>query len=148
MKHKRLLEGIIFFLFLFWIYAAVVKLADISLWKFRLLEQPFSDAFAEPLAWGLPLLEFVIAALMISGRTVKWGLYAGAGLLAVFSGYIGMILLNVFSHVPCSCAGIVKHFGWADHLIFNIAILTVTIYAIFQVNKPQSDITPSEVQLS
>ncbi len=52
MKQKRLLEGIIFFLFLFWIYAAVVKLADISLWRFRLREQPFDDMFAEPLAWG------------------------------------------------------------------------------------------------
>lgn len=137
-----------FFLFLFWIYAAVVKLADISLWRFRLREQPFDDVFAEPLAWGLPVLEFVIAALMISARTVKWGLYMGAALLVVFSVYIGMIQLNFFSHVPCSCAGIVKSFGWTDHLIFNMVILAVTIYTIFRINRMQSGSALSSVQLS
>ncbi|WP_298715070.1 MauE/DoxX family redox-associated membrane protein [uncultured Chitinophaga sp.] len=148
MKQKRLLEGIVFFLFLFWIYAAVVKLADISLWRFRLKEQPFDDMFAEPLAWGLPILEFVIAGLMISARTLKWGLYMGAVLLGVFSVYIGMIQLNFFSHVPCSCAGIVKAFGWTEHLIFNGVILGVTIYTILRINRMQSDTAPATVQLS
>ncbi|WP_341837932.1 MauE/DoxX family redox-associated membrane protein [Chitinophaga pollutisoli] len=148
MKQKKLLESIVFFLFLFWIYAAVVKLADISLWRFRLKEQPFDDVFAEPLAWGLPVLEFVIAALMISARTVKWGLYMGAALLVVFSVYIGMIQLNFFSHVPCSCAGIVKSFGWTEHLIFNLVILAVTMYAILRINRMQSGPAPSLVQLS
>lgn len=136
------------FLFLFWIYAAVVKLADISLWKFRLLEQPFPDVFAEPLAWGLPILEFVIAGLLISARTVKWGLWMGAGLLGAFSIYIGMIQLKLFSHIPCSCAGIIKSFGWTEHLLFNLVILAITIYAILQVNKPQSDFVPTEAQIS
>lgn len=148
MKHKRLLEGLIFFLFIFWIYAAVIKLADISMWRFQLREQPFSDTLTDPLAFGLPALEFVIAALLISKKTLKLGLYASALLLIVFSGYIGLIQLNFFNHIPCSCAGIIKSFGWTEHLIFNIAILTLTIIAIFQIKRPQSDLATLGVQLS
>lgn len=148
MKHKRLLEGLVFFLFIFWIYAAVIKLADISMWRFQLREQPFADALTDPLAFGLPALQFVIAALLISKKTLKWGLYSGALLLVIFSGYIALIKLNFFEHVPCSCAGIIRSFGWTEHLIFNIAILILTIIAIFQIKRPQSDLATLGVQLS
>lgn len=130
MKTKHILELISFAIFLMFVYAAGSKLIDYKLFVFQMNMQPFDDKYTNILAFGLPILEFIIAALLIFKRTLLTGLWLSLILMIFFTGYIVLIELNYYGTVPCSCGGIISKLSWSQHLIFNLFFVLISIIGI------------------
>lgn len=119
MKYKIVVEIISSLFILLFVYTAVSKWLDYHSFQNVLKQSSLMGSFAAVAAWLLPLLELGIAGLLFFGPTRKAGFYAAGGILIVFTGYIGYMLL-FSSRLPCSCGGVLKYLSWRSHLLFNM----------------------------
>lgn len=125
-------------LIILWIYAAGSKLMEYNSFKHQLSLQHFPSNTAETLAWLLPSIEILIAGLLTATNTIKYGLFASASLLIIFTIYIALIITDIYDKAPCSCGGVLSMLSWKSHLIFNISFLSInawTIYTFYQKRK-------------
>jgi len=114
---------------LLFVYAAVSKLLDFENFQVQLGQSPLLGAFAGYLAWGIPAIELIIAAVLSWSRFRKGGLLCAFGLMVMFSIYIHLIL-NYSSYVPCSCGGILEKMNWTEHFYFNIGFCLLALLAL------------------
>ncbi|AWW33043.1 hypothetical protein DN752_04320 [Echinicola strongylocentroti] len=122
-----------------WSYSGLEKLInwDGSLAAFH--NQPFPDGLAERLAYAVPVIELVLAVLLLTSTLRWWGLLGSVMVLSVFTTYIGLVWWNVFERVPCNCAGFLESMGWTGHLYFNGLMLLLGTIAL----KLASHISPT-----
>ncbi|GGH80610.1 hypothetical protein GCM10011379_51730 [Filimonas zeae] len=131
MKRKEIwLEIISWMLFILFVYTATTKLIDYKLTLSNLDGQPFSRKFSPFLAFGLPVIEFAIAGLLIFKKTMLSGLWSFLMLMLVFTGYIILIKLNFYGRVPCSCGGIISKLNWTQHLYLNLFFIALAVTGI------------------
>ena len=135
MKSHSVLSVITSLLILLFIYAAVSKWLDFDRFQRQMQLQalPLFLRFSAP--WFLPPLELVTGLLLLYQRTRRTGLYFALALLATFSIYILLALLQVYPRVPCSCGGVLKYMGWRTHFFFNLFFLLLTLVGIFLENR-------------
>ncbi|WP_343701388.1 MauE/DoxX family redox-associated membrane protein [Chitinophaga sp.] len=145
MTRKWTLESITMLLFILFTYAAGSKLANYKLFLFQMDAQPFDNQYTLPLAVGLLLMEFAIAACLIFKRTIKAGLWASLSMLIAFTAYIILIKLNYFGSIPCSCGGVIERLSWTQHLFFNLFFIGINIAGIVLYKLPPS--APQQPQL-
>ena len=126
---KVILELICLLYILLFVYAAVSKLLDFENFQVQLGQSPLLSAFAGWLSWGVPLVELLIALLLLIQRLRFIGLLAAFSLMVMFTTYI-IIILNFSSFVPCSCGGILEKMGWTEHLMFNIVFVVLAAVGI------------------
>jgi putative oxidoreductase len=129
------LEIIIFSLILLWIYTATSKLLSFSHFKVQMAAQTLPGWFSSILVYALPALEIAAASLLLISRTRLAGLYLSFGLMALFTGYVGLVIINFYGRVPCSCGGILRLFGWKEHFVFNLIFLLLTVSGIYIANR-------------
>ena len=120
---------------LLWVYAAVSKLIEFRHFEKEMLNQVFPVWMAHALIFILPAAELFAAILLIQERTLKLGLFLSEFLLIVFTGYVMLVYLHLFSRIPCSCGGILQHLKWGPHLVFNIIYLLITTSAILTLSQ-------------
>jgi putative oxidoreductase len=120
----------IFLFILLFVYAAASKLLVFGLFRGQLYNQDFPHWMADILVYALPALELITVALLCVPRTQKRGLLLFLMLMAVFTGYIALVMLHFWDRVPCSCGGILSHMGWGTHLAFNCLFLLLALAAI------------------
>lgn len=131
LKSKRLILEITAILYVFLLsYAAMNKALDFEKFKVELGQSPLLSAFAGWISWGVLIVEFVIAILLLFPKTRLKALYAGFSLMAMFTAYI-FIMLSFSSFLPCSCGGILEKMSWKQHLLFNIAFLLLAGFALW-----------------
>ncbi len=118
-----ILRIITYCLALLFLYAAANKLLDYQKFTVQIGQSPILLGYAGFIAWFIPAIEIVITLLLMFPKTLLIGLYASFGLMAMFTGYI-VVILNFAERVPCSCGGILDKMGWHEHLIFN-SIFTI-----------------------
>jgi len=117
---KRYAVEIICLLYiLLFVYAAVTKLLDFENFQVQLGQSPLLSVFAGWVSWLVPIVELIIALLLIVQKSKAAGLLMALSLMTMFTAYI-YIILNYSSFVPCSCGGILEKMSWRVHLIFNI----------------------------
>ncbi|WP_057937905.1 MauE/DoxX family redox-associated membrane protein [Algoriphagus resistens] len=128
-------------LILLWIYTGMDKLIR---WKdsqnaFR--NQTFPAELAEVLAYAVPLVELLIAGLLLFSISRWWGYLSSILLLTVFTTYVGLIWVGAFPRVPCNCAGIINSMGWAEHFMVNSLFITLAIIGLYQtaLKKPKAN---------
>lgn len=124
-------------------YAALSKLANYGQSLQEMRNQVFPSLLAGMLTWMVPLGELLTAALLLSRRTQRTGLWAAVLLLAVFSTYIAVVLTGVFGRVPCSCGGILGNMGYGAHLVFNGCFLAAGCYGLHLSKRPPPPATPN-----
>lgn len=91
--------------------------------------------FANILAIAVPVIEIVIAILLINKKTKLVGLSASVFLLMLFTGYI-IAMLKFSDNIPCSCGGIISMLGWKGHIVFNLIFLVLALAStFFEFNK-------------
>lgn len=135
-KKKEIAVDIISALFvLLFLYAALTKLMDYQKFVVQLGQSPMLTPIAEFMAWLVPAVEIVIAALLMIPRTRYLGLCASTWLMAAFSTYIVIITQYAF-YVPCSCGGILNSLGWTEHFIFNLVFVALGIAGIILHQSP------------
>lgn len=130
MKWKRFFVQLVCWLFiLLFLYAAASKLMEFGKFNLQLAQSPLLTDYAGVLAWLVPGVEIIIAGLLAFDRTKRVGLYAGGGLMVLFTVYIYLIM-NFADHVPCSCGGILEKMTWEQHFWFNVGFVVLGLIAL------------------
>ncbi|MFV8341064.1 DoxX family protein, partial [Flavobacterium sp. XS2P39] len=124
-----LIETVSLLYVLLFIYAAGSKFLDFENFQVQLGQSPLLSAFAEWVAWGVPVMELLISVLLIFPRYRLVGLFAAFNLMVMFTTYI-IIILNFSSFIPCSCGGILEKLGWTEHLVFNLVFILLAAAGI------------------
>ncbi len=97
---------------------------------YAMRNQPFSRTVNNFLAHALPLAEIIAVILLVINTTRLLGLYLSLLLMTLFTGYVLVVLLDLFGRIPCSCGGVIELLGWKEHLVFNVFFLLISIAAI------------------
>lgn len=134
MKRTVSIEIISSLLILLFVYTAVSKLLDYSVFQSQLSRSPLIGFMAGSIAWALPAAELAIAAMLFVPQTRLWGLYSSFALVALFTLYIGYMMAFVTNR-PCSCGGVLKQMTWGQHLVFNIFFTLLALAGIWLLKK-------------
>lgn len=126
---------------LLFVYAAVSKLLDFENFQVQLGQSPLLSAFAGYVAWIVPMVELLIAVLLVIPVYRKIGLLAGYVLMVMFTAYI-YIILHYSSFIPCSCGGVLEKMSWNEHLIFNVVFVLLAGLGYFLIPKVHHIDTP------
>lgn len=86
--------------------------------------------YAALIAWSVPVAETIVSLLLIYPYTHRWGLYGFTGLMIVFTLYIGSMLLWA-ERLPCYCNLIIEKLSFGQHLVFNLAFICLSIFALW-----------------
>lgn len=108
-------------------YTAISKLADIQLYTHDMHKQPMAGWLATLLVWLIPSIEISLVVLLLRSRTRGLGFWLSAGMLAVFTMYVVLVLARAFGSIPCSCGGLVRTFTWQQHLWLNAGFFLVAV---------------------
>ncbi len=127
---RYFVKAVSIFLALLFIYAAASKLFDFEAFQVQLAQSPLLSAYAGIISYGILIIEFAVAFMLLIPNSNRLGLYASIGLMSAFTLYIYLIL-NYSDFVPCSCGGILEKLGWTEHLIFNICFLVLAIIGLY-----------------
>lgn len=112
-------------------YTAAAKLLDLKRFESELGNQVLPSWSVPVLLWLIPAAELAVVLLITSAKFRLAGLFGAAALMAVFTGYMGLVLLNVFDRVPCSCGGVLKSMDFEVHFVFNLFFLLLSITGIW-----------------
>lgn len=137
MKKEITILSISLLLVLLFAYAGAVKLADFQTFSVQLSKSPLISDYSRSIAWLLPVLELIIAALLITDRMRMFALYSSFFLMLTFTIYL-IYLLNYSYYIPCSCGGILGDLSWNAHIIFNLFFVTISAAGVLMINKKTS----------
>jgi len=118
-----------------WIPVTVDKLTSFDSFKAGMLKQPLPVSLTTFLAYTIPVLELFTVLLLVFKKYRRWGFYFSLGLLALFTGYVGLALLGVWAKMPCGCGSVISGMSWPAHLLFNTSFLILNAYGIYLLNK-------------
>ena len=127
--YQNITKGIGFLFIVLFVYTATSKLLDIEQFQLQLLRFPYISKYAYWIAWGVPIVELVIAGLYLIPKLILTALYASLLLMSAFLAYI-ILVLNFSDYFPCSCGGIMSTMGWKDHIIFNAVFIALALLGI------------------
>jgi len=126
---KVIVDIICYAFFILFLYAASSKLLDYEKSELQMSKSPIITDFAFILVWLVPLIEIIIATMLVIPRTTMLALYASLGLMSLFTAYI-IAILYFTDNIPCSCGGVLEKMSWDQHLIFNIIFMVLAVTAI------------------
>lgn len=131
MKNQWLIRPLTASLMLLFVYTALSKLSDYEGFGRQLAKQPVPDWSVATLQWAIPATELAIVLLLFRAKNRLAGLYGSAALMLVFTGYMGLVLLNFFDRVPCSCGGVLRTMDFKEHFFFNLFFLLLSVCGIW-----------------
>lgn len=129
MNARTLIACISYALFFLFVYAALNKLISFNYYLYDLKRSPLLQAVALPLAIVVPAAELLVAGLLISNKTQRYGLRGSVLLMAMFTLYV-IYVLGFTKERPCTCGGIIRALTWPQHLAFNITFLVLALLAL------------------
>lgn len=127
------------------VYTALAKLINPPAFYATINDIPIVKPFASFLTYAVPATELFISLLLVFNtvtigkrkiQTRKIGLIAGGTLMALFTGYIGL-MLSLYDKLPCSCGGFVSELSWTAHIYFNLAFVGLAIWALLLYKRMQ-----------
>lgn len=135
MKQKDLTVYLSLPLIALFAYTAISKLQDVALFRKAMLNQPLPEALSSQLVWAVPLLELLAVGLLLYRPLQRWGFALASLLMALFTGYVALILLGQFGYIPCSCGGILESLSWEQHLFLNLLFLVLSLSGLALATK-------------
>lgn len=132
----KITEGISYLFVALFVYTASSKRMNLTAFDKVLSRSPLIAHFNELVAWVIPLIEILIAVLLIIPLTKRMGLYAALGLMVIFTGYLGYMILSMTSQeLPCSCGGVISLLSWQQHVWFNLGFIGLGIIGLILYRK-------------
>ncbi|WP_268225207.1 MauE/DoxX family redox-associated membrane protein [Sinomicrobium oceani] len=129
-RHGGIVVEVICFLFVvLFAYTGLVKLLGHERFVIVIFDSPLLTDFAGLLAWAVPIVELMVAVMLVIGRLRLLGLYASFSLMVIFTGYI-IAILNFSEKIPCACGGVLEKMSWTQHLFFNIGLTLLALVGI------------------
>jgi uncharacterized membrane protein YphA (DoxX/SURF4 family) len=147
MKRNTLIEIIAWLFVILFLYTGISKLMEYAVFKEQLSTSPIIGQIASIVAWGLPLIEFIVSLLLFFPRYRLKGLYAALVLMVLFTCYV-IAILTFSDKLPCSCGGVLEQLSWQGHLIFNSAFIALAIIAIILNRRTRQTTSSSGNMLS
>lgn len=117
-------------LIILFVYTGLNKLMDHETFISQLRKSPFMQWGPDFVSYAIPIGELLLALGLIVKKTRMLALFGSFFLMAMFTGYI-WIMLTYANDLPCSCGGIIGMMSWNAHLIFNGIFTVLTAIAIF-----------------
>lgn len=112
-------------------YTAISKVYDWHGTRNGLYNQIFPAWMAEGLLYGLPLLELIVAGMLVIPRWRRMGFLISLVLLSLFSIYVAVVMTGIFGRIPCNCGGVIGSLGWGQHLLFNLVFLGLAGFGVW-----------------
>lgn len=119
------------------IYTAYAKTVDHARFLNGLENVHIISGFALVISFLVPIVEIIVAALLLIPVTAKQGLYSFIAVMAIFTGYIISALIWE-KKLPCHCGGVIERLSWSQHIWFNIAFIAIAIFALWLNNLNKS----------
>lgn len=120
-----------------WLYASVIKLADMRKFRNALSLQVFPKWIGFILACTLPFLELGLAGALIYQPFRLYGMYTSLLLMTVFTIYTGGAAFEFYRQYPCPCGGIFTRMGWKKHFKVNLVFTVLAFIAILLMSSIQ-----------
>lgn len=134
MKKTTIIEIIVLLYTILFLYTGISKLMEYGLFKEQLEASPILAPAATLVARGLPMVEFLLVALLVVPRWRLKGLYASTALMIAFTIYvIGIMIFN--DQLPCTCGGIISQLSWGQHIVFNSAFIVMGMAGVILEKK-------------
>lgn len=114
-------------------YSLIIKGGGFGAFETQMGQSPMLTRFVRPIAVATLVAEGAVALLLLIPRTRLIGFYACYTLMALFTGYIA-ILLTYDGHVPCACGGVIGGLAWWQHLLFNGVFVGLSVVGVFLTN--------------
>lgn len=133
-RWKNIVEVISAVFILLFLYTALSKTMSIGPTVDVLKFTPFMKTFPVEMAWGVVVIEYLVAGLLFFPRTRKIGLYSSLFLMLGFIGYITWMKI-VVPNLPCSCGGVISKLTWNQHLVLNIGFVLLAVSGILLMGK-------------
>lgn len=135
---KKILPPLISFIFVvLFAYTVISKGAGFSTYLNQLEQSPGLEEYGEPIAYSIIALHTVSAILLCYRPLRLWGLWIAFGIMTVFAGYVGGILLYS-NNLPCTCIGLFEKMTWKDNLILNIGLMITALTGIMTMKAGRS----------
>jgi uncharacterized membrane protein YphA (DoxX/SURF4 family) len=112
-------------------YTSISKLLIYKTFVSQLHESPITKGFENILAWLVPGIELIIAAMLLVPKTKLAGLWSSVGLMFAFTVYVFIILMFFSHNKPCSCGGVVSDLSWEQHFWFNLGFTCIALTGVF-----------------
>lgn len=122
-----ILQGITMLLLFLWIPVSIHKLLEFDAFSLSISRQPIPPFTSKITIYTIPILEILTCLLLITSKFRLWGFRLSTLLMGIFSGYIALALLDTWENLPCACGLIISNLGWSEHLLFNIALLIISL---------------------
>lgn len=129
-NRKIFIDLTIALLIVLFLHTAISKFLDFKGFVYDLNNQPFPNSYTPLLSWLIPLAEIGIVVGLLFEKTRTTALYASLVLMAMFTIYTSLVLLEFFDYVPCSCGGVVSYLNWTQHFFFNLFFVVITAVTI------------------
>jgi uncharacterized membrane protein len=133
-KRNTYVEIICGLFIILFIYTGLNKMTDHETFISQLKKSPFMQWGYEFVSYAIPVGELLLALGLIIKKTRMISLYGSFLLMAIFTGYI-WIMLTYANDLPCSCGGILAAMSWNTHLIFNAVFTIMAMSAIILQGK-------------
>lgn len=130
-------------LLLVFLYTGLSKLLERTAFEVALANAPVIEKYAVILSIAIPVIEIIIALLLLLPAFRFVGLLASAFLLFAFTCYIIYLFLYA-KEMPCRCGGVVEKMTWSQHMVFNLALLALNMFAIYFIGIDRSSRRPVE----
>lgn len=119
------------------IYTAYAKLIDHQRFLKGLIRVQMISKFAIVISYAVPVVEILVALLLLIPKTVKTGLYSFLTIMIVFTTYIISAMIWE-PHLPCHCGGAIEKLSWGQHIWFNLAFIIIAAIALRLIKSNKS----------
>lgn len=129
---RFIVEGIVCVFIILWFYVGITKLIDYRSMILQMEMNPFPifSNNAKLIGWGVPIVEVLVATILVVPRLRLVGLWSSFVLMVVFTGYVIFLMIKMPT-LPCTCGGIISTLTWTQHLVLNIMLVAMAFLAIF-----------------
>jgi uncharacterized membrane protein YphA (DoxX/SURF4 family) len=111
------------------IYTAYAKITDHDRFLKGLTRVHLISGFAVFISFAVPMVEIIIAILLLIPRTAKIGLYSFTTVMFGFTLYIISAMIWE-KKLPCHCGGAIEKLSWLQHIWFNLVFILIAMFAI------------------
>ena len=130
-----LVEIIAWLLAALFVYTAVSKVYDWQGTRLAMYNQVFPVWMADLLLYLLPLVEIILAILLLVPIWRNTGILVSVILMSLFTVYVAIVWLGFTDRVPCSCGGVLSSLDWGEHLVFNLGFLGIAVIGYWSHRK-------------
>jgi putative oxidoreductase len=141
MKRVIILDVICSLFIILFLYTGLYKILDQAGFRSAVGDSPILSHYQGLIGISIPVLEILIGGSLLftifkdNHIVRKWALRASFVLMALFTLYIGYMLLYTPHHLPCSCGGIIQQMNWHQHFYFNTAFTILSLIGLRLNNK-------------